>query len=452
MPTTDISLFWIGDVPYTDAESPPPHNIDSLSSLPVTIGGAICFSYRDKTTLDRALKAFHAHRFSWSWCVFVSQESEYSRFLSDGVFEPDSAQKLIESVCGKLATVTDPEQIEPLVGWLGVNRQRRVSCRKDLSFSSIYYYPIIESLYPELESTYRFVLAEQKRHVLEADILVDRIRVCSSCNSGHLNYVDVCPSCASIDIESVSSLHCFTCGHVDDQQSFLRRGRLECPKCMTQLRHIGVDYDRPLENHHCNNCSELFAEASTVAQCMSCEKKSPVDELVVRKMHQFKLGEMGEYIFQHGKQTQAPELSIKGKVNGSYFQNLISWVNKVALRHQQTHLLMALYFPSMDEYGRQHGDRKLFALIDQITARLSGLFRDTDLCCQYKQDVLLVLMPKTSHQGLSAIENKLSELSQLIEVDDFELDIFTKNLPDASLGNDAEPWLERWLREIYVER
>lgn len=452
MPTTDTDLFWIGDVPCTDVEIPPPNNIDSLSNLPVTMGGAICFSYRDKARLDQALRAFHSHRFSWSWCVFVSQESEYSTHLSDGVFEPDTARRLVERVREKLTTMAEPEKVEPLIGWLGVNRQRRVSCRKDLSFSSIYRYPIIESLYPELESTYRFVLAEQKHHVLEAEMLVDRIRVCSSCHSGHLNYVDVCPHCVSIDIESISSLHCFTCGHVGEQQSFLRRGRLECPKCLTQLRHIGVDYDRPLENHQCNHCAEQFAEASTVAQCMSCEKKSPVDELVVRKMHRFKLGEMGEYVFQHGKQIQAPELSFKGKVNGHYFQNLISWVNKVALRHQQAHLLMALYFPSIDEYGRQHGDSKLFALIDQITARLGGLFRDTDLCCQYKQDVLLVLMPKTSHEGVSAIESKLSELSRLIEVDDFELDIYTKNLPDVSLGNDAESWLENWLREIYVER
>ncbi|MCV5275922.1 hypothetical protein OFC49_34870, partial [Escherichia coli] len=88
------------------------------------------------------------------------------------------------------------------------------------------------------------------------------------------------------------------------------------------------------------------------------------------------------YIFQHGKSIQAPELSIKGKVEVSFFQNLLVWLNKVALRHKEQHLLLGLHLPTIDEYGKQYGDAKLFSLMDQLTRRLSGLFRDTDICCQ----------------------------------------------------------------------
>ena len=38
------------------------------------------------------------------------------------------------------------------------------------------------------------------------------------------------------------------------RRTFLSSGALACPKCTTRLRHIGADYDRPLENHTCNVC------------------------------------------------------------------------------------------------------------------------------------------------------------------------------------------------------
>lgn len=449
MPSTTF-LYWIGNQPQQTTELDQIVYVESLEQLPEQIGGAICFDFTDPDKLDDAIKTFYHNRWRWSWSLFTTHKTSFSDCTTDGLFEPDLWVSVTKDAERRLSMTADIERLDPLIGWLSLNRERKVLCNKDVHSTSLYRYPIIEALYPELESTYRFVLAEKNRSILDAEQLVDRIRVCSTCNSGHLNYVDVCPSCSSIDIESQSSLHCFTCGHVDDQQSFLRRGKLECPKCMTQLRHIGVDYDRPLENHKCNSCSNLFVEAATLTQCMSCDSKVPVNELVVRKIYQYRLGEAGEYIFKHGKSQQAPQLSIKGKVESGYFQNLLSWVNKVAIRHKEEHLLLALYLPSLGDYGKQYGDAKLFALIEQITTRLSSLFRDTDICCQYKQDVLLVLMPNTTKQSLSALQSKLSELSELIEEEDFELNVHVRSIPEPELSVDVEHWLETLLRDIYA--
>ena len=218
------------------------------------------------------------------------------------------------------------------------------------------------------------------------------------------------------------------------------------------FRSIGVDYDRPLENHVCNSCTNLFVEADTLAQCLSCSDKVKVEELAVRKIHQFKLGEVGEYIFQHGKTIQAPELSITGQVDVGFFQNLLAWVNKVALRHQQHHLLLGLHLPSLNAYGKQHGDAKLFSLMDQLTRRLGSLFRDTDICCQYKQDLLLVLMPNTSYSSFDVLQQKLSELSELIEDDDFVLNIYSWELPEAEMDDSVSLWLDNLMSNIYVTR
>ncbi|MFN3014808.1 diguanylate cyclase domain-containing protein [Vibrio coralliilyticus] len=450
MPISIKDFYWISDTPPSDHLTDLVIHIPSINELPEGFGGAACVDYANSDVQEDALKSFYNQKLRWSWSLFTKTDHTLRTCLTDGLFDENASFELWRNTQKRLLAVSDISALDPVIGWLGVNRERRIISIKNVSEPSIYQYPLIEALYPDLDSAYRYVLSEQSRNIIEKEALIDRIRICSQCNSGHLNYVDVCPSCQSIDIDSQSSLHCFTCGHVDAQQSFARRGKLECPKCLTQLRHIGVDYDRPLENQKCNTCSNTFVEASTVTQCMSCDSKVPVHELIERKIYQYKLGESGEYIYQHGKTTQAPELSIKGRVEAGYFVNLLSWVNKVALRHSENHLLLALYLPSIDRYGQQYGDAKLFALIEQITTRLSSLFRDTDICCQYKQDVLLVLMPKTHRSSLSALQGKLSELSQLIEEDDFELNVFARPLPDNTLNGSPESWLDDLLREVYA--
>lgn len=162
------------------------------------------------------------------------------------------------------------------------------------------------------------------------------------------------------------------------------------------------------------------------------------------------LGEQGEYIYQHGKTSHAPELSIKGKVDVGFFKNLVLWVNKVALRHKDSHLLLALHLPSFKQYNQQYGENKLFSLIEQITLRLSGMLRDTDICCQYRQDILLVLMPKTPEASLPALKQKLTQLSGLIEDDRFELNVFAWGLPEPSLNDGIDMWIEKIIGEVYA--
>lgn len=439
--------YWVGE-PTVQSHQ---HviQLQNVKDLPEECGGMVCINFSTSSETDDAIKAFYAQPQRWSWCIFVTLETELSKCVTDGMYDAESALQTWGKIQDKLTTINH-DQVDALIGWLGVNKERRVRPLKSLKSASIYSYPIVELLFPELSSTYRYVLSEQTRGILESQHLVDRIRLCSNCGSGHLNYVEVCPNCNSIDIESQSSLHCFTCGHVSDQQSFLRRGRLECPKCLTQLRHIGVDYDRPLENHICNSCHHRFVEASTVSQCLSCSTQIDIGNLVVRKIYQFTLGEIGEYTFQHGKIAQAPTLSIKGKVDVSYFQTLLAWLNKVSMRHGDKHLLLGLHLPSLDQYGQQYGDTRLFALMDQLTSRLGELFRNTDICCQYRQDILLVLMPKTDESSLSVLQDKLQDLSELIDDNEFELNVFAWTIPSDELDADIEMWLESIVGEVYA--
>ncbi|WP_194436511.1 diguanylate cyclase [Vibrio fluminensis] len=446
-----FGFYWIGKSPPSDTYHLV-HWINNIEELPQTIGNAICINNDTDEEIDSTLTELFTREGAWSWSVFTTRHTELSKAICDGLFEPLHSFALARKIKQKAISVASSLSKEPLVGWLGLSDKRRIKPLKYLNSPSIYTYPIVNAFYPEATTSHRYVLSEKKRNIIESDLLVDRIRACKHCNSSHLNYIEVCPHCNSIDIETQSSLHCFTCGNVSEQQSFLRRGKLECPKCLTQLRHIGVDYDRPLENYHCNSCSSFFIETATRCQCFSCNQASSIDELIIQKIEQFKLGEAGEYLFYHGKLFEAPELSIKGKVDIVFFHHLLSWANKVALRHEHQHLLLAIYLPVMKEFEQHHCSAQLFALMEQITDYLSQIFRDTDICCQLKQDLLMVFMPHTSRTQLNALEEKLSKLSELIQDKEFTLDVYSWMLPDEEIDDQLPLWLEARIGEIYASR
>ncbi|MGF1695414.1 diguanylate cyclase [Vibrio lamellibrachiae] len=444
-----IDVYCIGNMEFNTSQQVTFQSVENLVDLPKVLGGTLIINLVPSKQ-DTTLQDFHRLLSFWSWRVYVLNPSPLSAILSDGIFDPERMIEDSSNHSLKLQTIRSTSDIEPLIGWLGLDFSRRLLPSKIVTSQTVYSYPLVELYYPELSSTYRFVLSEVKRDILEIDSLVDRIRVCRDCNSAHLNYIESCPSCKNIDISERVSLHCFTCGHVAEQSKFKRNNKIECPKCLTQLRHIGVDYDRPLETHSCNACAHTFAEAETLSVCFSCGSQNDISELVVRKIYALKLGTQGEYIMRHGAQSAAPELSLQGKVDGNYFSNLLDWVNRLAVRHQEEHLLLGLYLPRLTDYALKNGEAKMFALLEQITYRLNGLFRDSDICCQYKSDVLFVLMPKTKMKNMQVLKDKIEQLCSLIEDEEFTLNVTAWSIPDIDMKGDVSFWLENRVGEIYA--
>jgi GGDEF domain-containing protein len=422
---------------------------DSVEDLPETpVGGVII----NQTALlqDDILMQLHAVGRFWGWRIYVVSSSEYSSVLSDGLYEPTSIQEALDDHHYRYELINIKNDVDPVVGWLGLDKSRRLLPYKDVNQSSIYSYPLISAIYPDLNSTDRYLMARVKEDILTQGSLLDRIRICGSCAGGHLNYVEICPSCQSIDLTEQQSLHCFTCGHVAEQNKFKRKSKLECSNCLTQLRHIGVDYDRPLESLSCNSCAHQFVESDTLTVCFSCGNKAGASDLPVRQLFEFKLGFHGEYILRNGKQIPPPELRLQGKVSNTYFVNIVDWLNRLAIRHKEQHLLLGLYLPNLTEFANRHGEAKMYNLVNQITDRLNGLFRDSDICCLYRNDVLLVLLPKTNLDHMHIVKEKIGSLSESIQDEDFALSVFAWNLPDAEINDNAEAWFENKLSVIYA--
>lgn len=176
--------------------------------------------------------------------------------------------------------------------WLLLRPEAWIQPIRNPSDRNHYSYPLLDVLLQQPVADQLTLLEKQwlSGHY-ERGPLVDRIRSCQECNSSHLNYVDVCSQCRSLEIARQPCLHCFTCGHVNRQQQFRHEDGLRCPNCLTNLRHIGTDYDRPLENYQCQSCHNLFIDAAVEARCLNCGHRHETDELRIREIRPFRLSE-----------------------------------------------------------------------------------------------------------------------------------------------------------------
>ncbi len=319
----------------------------------------------------------------------------------------------------------------------------------DPTSSSRYSYPLLECWNPTQEEPVTPLLqAWLRSELLERDQLVERIRLCAHCHSGHLNYSEVCPHCHSIDLQQEVALHCFRCGTVAPQARFQRLGHLHCPNCHNDLRHIGVDYDRPIENLRCNNCQQLFAEAPVIARCLHCQRENSPDELIQQDVARYRLSLRGRQLARQGEAVLQQHQALRHHLQPrQLFLQQLGWLNELAQRHDHQHQLLALHLVDFAAYLERVGEVRAFARLDALFARLREQLRGSDRCCQLSDDQLLILLPHTPGDDLPIILQRLKALEQQQQGNPLEFALYALNLPDQRLHEDAESWLFDSLRD-----
>ncbi len=125
---------------------------------------------------------------------------------------------------------------------------------------------------------------------------VDSVRICKNCGSAHISLRKVCPNCGSSNIRMEDYIHHFRCGYLGPESDYRVAGsdKLICPKCKRELKHIGVDYDRPSQTYICNECGNIFEDPDYSYICFNCGEVFKEDEakkFIVKKYFITKFGE-----------------------------------------------------------------------------------------------------------------------------------------------------------------
>lgn len=133
-----------------------------------------------------------------------------------------------------------------------------------------------------------------------AGSVVDTVRLCPECESPLLNYREACPSCSSVRIDVTDLIHHFRCAHVGPEKDFVSGRKLVCPKCREDLRHIGVDYERPSETFSCPDCGDAFTEPLVEVRCFACHGKHPVEKCGIVRIRRYEPTPQGRIAVKTG--------------------------------------------------------------------------------------------------------------------------------------------------------
>ncbi|MGF1741441.1 hypothetical protein L4C34_10245 [Vibrio profundum] len=392
---------------------------------------------------DDMLKRIHLSTYGWSWTVYTAISSPLSKYLSDGEITKET--ELSQDILKSLRVPDQPK--DRLLAYLWGNSNRKLMPQKALTSTELYRYPLLDIYHNQDSTPFRYLHRLQQLDILKVDNCVDRVRYCQKCDSGYLNYVDSCPACHSIDITSYDAVHCFTCGHVNDSSEFMSAHTMSCPKCSTTLKHIGVDYDRPLESYHCNDCKQEFAEANVIAKCLSCDFVNDVNGLKPTTFYAYKAGENAQRFLFEEELNPNYNIQLQGTVNPSAFEAATLWKNQLSARHQHQDLLIGLKIANADEYIKQNGDVSYIEFMVQLSEYLEKIFRNTDLSCQYDDDLIYVLLPHFEHDFLKVVYARLEDCANLINSDLIELRVKHWALPDQSL-QDVKSWFKERTSEL----
>ncbi len=176
-----------------------------------------------------------------------------------------------------------------------------------------YVFPYLSSLVNDQESNILLDVLKKGEDEgwLEGNI-IDRVNLCKDCYGGYLNFRESCPKCHSIDLVAVELIHHFRCAYIGPASDFERGEKLVCPKCDRELRHIGIDYDKPSEISHCRSCGHESQETTMKASCIDCGTVNELQYLQTRPIKEYQMTAFGKDLAIGGfKKFDPQEVPVK---------------------------------------------------------------------------------------------------------------------------------------------
>lgn len=420
------------------------NSVRELSSFEEGMIGLWLESASSKSAQE--IECFRRHSSHAYLPVFVGGElPETASFLCDGVAESlDAALAQAKAWQPSLARLREVEVGSPALAfarYLFLRSSSSLAPVRDTTCRGAYRYRLLEA-FAEGGAAEALLRNLQARGWLEQTNLVDRLRSCNKCGSVHLNYVDVCPACKSLNIAEKIYIHCFTCSCVAPQQDFRQLGTMSCPNCSQLLKHIGVDYSRPLEQLYCADCALTFAEAKVVARCLDCSCENNPESLTVNSVFTYGLSERGRVAAVRGGAADfhAPLVRVQ-ELTSETFAEILDWQLHLAGRHEGAGFALVGLQLFVKESGGCHRESlEQAAYLQEFLAGLRNIMRSTDLFAWFCNAQILIFLPHTKQEGAEEILERVSKFwgSDRGSNDFLRIQGVVKEVNASCMGDSAE--------------
>lgn len=379
---------------------------------------ALILALNNKDELNQCINAIRHHDEFYLIPLFIASRAEIQReFLVDGIASDVVSMTEIVSELTERALLlpqddTATNEEKKLLRYLYTRPHLSIKCHFDVSNPYLVCYPMLDFFFLEEADYYHQLVDLERRSVLSPLTLHDEVQSCPVCEGCLLNFKNVCPKCQSIRIESQQFIHCFTCGFTAPESKFIVRDILECQNCHQKLRHIGIDYDRPVEDLVCHECNHTFMDPDVRVSCLNCTKSFEPTALETRKLYFYKIGERGIRMAKNQFDSELYQLKDNfNYVSNEYFYLFLSWTLAMCQRHKEmTFSLLAINVSNQKLLINDIGAREAHNIIEELFKALRQLLRTTDLCTRYQDEYVVFLCPQTSDEDVKNIDRKVKTM------------------------------------------
>jgi len=281
---------------------------------------------------------------------------------------------------------------------------------KNIHNKNGYSYYAISHLFEDENSLHASIFKSMESKSLLESTYVDKAHSCPECSSVFINFKEVCPSCLSSNIYSEDLIHHYVCANLSPESTYKKSASgLSCPKCMENLKRIGVDFDKPSIMYKCKKCEKDFQEPDVVGECFNCNSKFPSELLDIIEFKEYELSAIGENAAIYGLGNLIEEMldSEQNVVDFRVFKKFIAIERSRIERYKLSDSSFAiLKIAQGDQLLLQ---LKNFDTLKEIAKEIKLMLRTTDVLTSFSDLTFGILMMETDIQGSTLALNRLVE-------------------------------------------
>ncbi len=309
-----------------------------------------------------------------------------------------------------------------------VSRNSEVSPVITAKSVSGFIYPLLETVTQGNDSSFFNILDYLETQKLIVGDFISHCHLCCQCHCAFLNFKEICPQCKSEDINSEELIHHFKCAHVAKKSAFQHNDSLSCPKCDRELKHIGVDYDKPSVINHCNQCASDFQEAEIITECFNCHSSAAPEDQINREIKAYRATAIGMNAAIFGLDNLFAKI-ISSKVKffseTQFKQFLEIEIERIKRYQLSTSSLGLIRFIDIEKIYLEQGERSIH-FFEELSTIFKSILRLSDVVSTQGQSVFMIILTETSKENaLKAMFRIIKGLSELLS----ENMHYTGNIP-----------------------
>jgi len=237
-----------------------------------------------------------------------------------------------------------------------------------------------------------------------------RTHTCGKCASARLHACEGCPGCGGQDLVDEPLVHHYRCGWKEPESRFVDGRTMTCPKCRRELRHFGVDYEKPGNVTVCRGCGAANAEPTVQFVCLDCAAVTPAADARSVDWHHYELTEEGLRALREGR---LPRFEIAPLLDGRTraflppeFRLLATESLRIARRYGRPFTLARLSIANVDQLRHELGPLRTDIAFRIAVDALVEALREADFVGADSATSVLIGFPETpaDHVSTNVVE------------------------------------------------